>query len=241
MCGRPRNKTSVQVQPLKITFSKIPANALSFISASLVSLACWSYSDFRMTLKYGFGKCSLFVFSASGWKDQNMDSLFSRQRISSGEGIVRFANPVAVWRQSEVSFDFWKVLGHEVFSPKRSLNKPKATLVCTRSINQSNRSIAVRLLILFCSRVFIFKVMRKSLYLLTHCLWLSDRIVAYTFVQKKPFTYRKDFFNSVKHCCFFLLKLKELTSWQMIRNGIHVVCLHFVVKCSDVEGLGCVW
>ena len=119
-----------------------------------------------MTLKYGFGKCSLFVFSASGWKDQNMDSLFSRQRISSGEGIVRFANPVAVWRQSEVSFDFWKVLGHEVFSPKRSLNKPKATLFCTRSINQSNRSIAVRLLLLFCSRVFISRSCEnRSIYL----------------------------------------------------------------------------
>ena len=88
---------------------------------------------------------------------------------------------------------------------------------------------------------FHFKIIRKSLYLLKQCLWLSDRIVAYTFVQKKSFTYRKGFFNSVKHCCSFLVKLKELTSWQMIRNGIHVVCLHFVVKCSDVEGLGCVW
>ena len=38
-----------------------------------------------MTLKYGFGKCSLFVLSANGWKDQNMDSLFSRQRIPNVE------------------------------------------------------------------------------------------------------------------------------------------------------------
>ena len=42
-----------------------------------------------------------------------------------------------------------------VFSPERSLNQPKATRVCIRSINQSNRSISVRLLFLFCSRVFI--------------------------------------------------------------------------------------
>ena len=41
------------------------------------------------------------------------------------------------------------------FSPERSLNQPKATRVCIRSINQSNRSISVRLLFLFCSRVFI--------------------------------------------------------------------------------------
>ena len=36
--------------------------------------------DSRMTLKNGFGKCSLFVLSVNGWKDQNMDSSFSRQR-----------------------------------------------------------------------------------------------------------------------------------------------------------------
>ena len=63
-------------------------------------------SNFRMTLKYGFGKCSLFVLSANGWKDQNMDSSFSRQRKPwYGEGIVRLANRVAVLRQSDVSDD----------------------------------------------------------------------------------------------------------------------------------------
>ena len=59
------------------------------------------------------------------------------------------------WRQSEVSVDFKKVLRNVVFSPERLLNQPKATRVCIRSINQSNRSISVRLLFLFCSRVFI--------------------------------------------------------------------------------------
>ena len=43
------------------------------------------------------------------------------------------------------------------FSPERSLNQPKATRVCICSINQSNRFISVRLLFLFCSRVFISK------------------------------------------------------------------------------------
>ena len=60
-----------------------------------------------MTLKNGFGKGSLFVLSGSGWNDQNMDSSFSRQRKPQyGEDIVRLANRVAVWRQSEVSIDF---------------------------------------------------------------------------------------------------------------------------------------
>ena len=44
---------------------------------------------------------------------------------------------------------------HGVFSPERSLNQPKATHVYIRSINQSNRSISVRLLFLLCSGVFI--------------------------------------------------------------------------------------
>ena len=54
-----------------------------------------------------------------------------------------------------------KFFGHEVCLPERSLSQPKARCVCIRSIHQSNRSISVRLLFLFCSRV---KVIRKSLY-----------------------------------------------------------------------------
>ena len=73
-----------------------------------------------MTLKNGFGKCSLFVLSANGCKDQNKDSSFSRQRKPLyGEGIVRLANRIAGRRQSIVSIDFQKVLGHEFFSPQR--------------------------------------------------------------------------------------------------------------------------
>ena len=34
-------------------------------------------NDLRMTLKNGFHKCLLFVLSANGWKEQNMDSSFS--------------------------------------------------------------------------------------------------------------------------------------------------------------------
>ena len=63
-----------------------------------------------MTLENGLGtnvKCPLFVLSANWWEDQNMASSFSRQRKPwYREGIVRFANRVAVWRQSEVSIDF---------------------------------------------------------------------------------------------------------------------------------------
>ena len=50
---------------------------------------------------------------------------------------------------------FLEFFGHEVFSHERLLNQPKATRDYIRSINQSNRSISVRSLFLFCSRVFI--------------------------------------------------------------------------------------
>ena len=54
-----------------------------------------------MILKNGVGKRSLFVLSASGRKDQNMNSSFSLQsKPWYGEGIVRLANRIAVWRQS---------------------------------------------------------------------------------------------------------------------------------------------
>ena len=83
------------------------------------------------------------------------------------------ANRVAVRRQSEVSIDFWKVLGHEVFSPERSLNQPKATCVCIRSINQSNCSIFVRSLFLFCSRAFISRSYENHSYF---------RVIAFQFL-----------------------------------------------------------
>ena len=59
----------------------------------------------------------------------------------------------------DVKSKYWlisgKFSGMKIFSPKRSLNQPKATCVCIHSINQSNQSISICLLFLFCSRVYI--------------------------------------------------------------------------------------
>jgi len=52
----------------------------STVSAIETKVTHFYWSDFRMILKNGFGKCSLFVLPANGWKDQNMESSFSRQR-----------------------------------------------------------------------------------------------------------------------------------------------------------------
>ena len=90
---------------------------------------------------------------------------------------------VAVWCQSEIS----KVLVREDFSPELSLNQPKATRVCILSINQSNRSISVRLSFSFCSRVFIsrsYENRSKSTFQMTWCWVLffsaSDKIACIT-------------------------------------------------------------
>ena len=108
-----------------------------------------------MTLKNGFGKCSLDDLSANRWKDQNMASSFSRQKTliwrtqrSIGQSCCSMTSKWSI-RWFQESSQEWR------FSPERSLNQQKATRVCIRSINQSNRSISVRLLFLFCSRVFI--------------------------------------------------------------------------------------
>ena len=63
-------------------------------------------------------------------------------------------------------FDWPIVLQYDVKAKYRLISRKfsgmkffsKATRVCIRSINQSNRSISVLLLFLFCSRVFISKL-----------------------------------------------------------------------------------
>ena len=73
-----------------------------------------------------------------------------------------------------------KFFGHEVF-----FNHPKATRVCIRSINQSNRFTSARLWFLFCSRVFISRS-RKSLY--PDLCGRGLRVISQTCTGKKRFT-----------------------------------------------------
>ena len=81
-----------------------------------------------------------------------MASSFSRQRNPNMEKAL-FDWPIVL--QYDVKEISRKFFGHEVCLPARSLSQPKPRCVCIRFIHQSNRSISVRLLFLFCSRVFI--------------------------------------------------------------------------------------
>ena len=81
-----------------------------------------------------------------------MASSFSRQRNPNMEKAL-FDWPIVL--QYDVKEISRKFFGHEVCLPARSPSQPKPRCVCIRFIHQSNRSISVRLLFLFCSRVFI--------------------------------------------------------------------------------------
>ena len=65
-----------------------------------------------MTLKNGFVKCSLFVlfYQPVDEKIKIWLFVFPPKKTLYGEDIVWLTNRVAVWRQSEVSIDFYKVL-----------------------------------------------------------------------------------------------------------------------------------
>ena len=79
--------------------------------------------------------------------------------------LALLANRVAVLRQGEVSVDFEKVLGHEVFPRERWLNEPKATRARLYPFGKPIKSLYFRLFVvsvLFAR--FHFKVIGKSLY-----------------------------------------------------------------------------
>ena len=81
-----------------------------------------------------------------------MASSFSRQSNPNMEKAL-FDWPIVL--QYDVKEISRKFFGHEVCLPARSLSQPKPRCVCICFIHQSNRPISVRLLFLFCSRVFI--------------------------------------------------------------------------------------
>ena len=90
-----------------------------------------------------------------------MASSFSRQRNPNMEKAL-FDWPVMLQYDVKVKYRLIsrKFFGHE----ERLLNQTKATHVCIRSINQSNRSIPVRFVVRGLFVRFHVKVLRKSLY-----------------------------------------------------------------------------
>ena len=108
---------------------------------SFVLLFMNHLTDFRMTLKIGFGKCSLFVLSANGWKDQNMATSFSHQRKPD----FNMERALLDWPfvlQYDVKAKFLlitrKFSGLKFFQPSvRSTNQKPRAFVSVRSTNQN--------------------------------------------------------------------------------------------------------
>ena len=107
-----------------------------------------------MTLKNGFGEYLLFVLSANEWRDQLF--VFPPKKTPMWKWHCSIAQ-LSCCMMSKQSIDWFLESSRawRFFSPERSLNQPKATCVCIRSINQSNHSISICLLFLFCLRVYI--------------------------------------------------------------------------------------
>ena len=109
-----------------------------------------------MTLKNDFCKCSLFVLSGNRWKIKTWTLRFpTKENLNMEKALFDLPIVLQYDVKAKCRLISTKFFGHDVFSPERSLNEPKATRFCIRSTNQSSRSISVSLLFLFCSRVFI--------------------------------------------------------------------------------------
>ena len=95
-----------------------------------------------MTLKNGFGKWSLLLlfYQPLNEKIKTWTLRFSAKENPNMENAL-FDWPVVL--QYDVKAISRKFFGHEDISPESSLNQPKATRVCIRSTNQSNRCISV--------------------------------------------------------------------------------------------------
>ena len=123
------------------------------------------------TLKNGFGKCSLFVYQPMDEKIKTWPLRFPTKENPNMEKalfdwpIVLHYDVKAKYRLNSRKFYCMKFI-----LPERSLKQPKATRVCFRLINQSNRSISVGLLFLVSLRVFMSRsyenCLRKHLFLL---------------------------------------------------------------------------
>ena len=154
---------------LRMAFAALPWSTFKIQGMALHGSSALLYLPILLPLKQTTGKTEVeqFSYDLEKWFRYSVRYLF-HQPISEKikTWTLRFPakeNPNMVkalfdWPivlQYDVKAISRKFFGHEVCLPKRSLSQPKARCICIRFIHQSNRSISVRLLFLFCSRVFI--------------------------------------------------------------------------------------
>ena len=108
-----------------------------------------------MTLKNGFGKCSLFILSANGWNVKTWPLGFPAKENPNMDKAL-FDWPIVLQYDVKAKYQLIsrKFSGMKFFHPIVRLTN-ETTRVCVCLINQSYRSISVRLLFLFCLHIFI--------------------------------------------------------------------------------------
>ena len=106
-------------------------------------------------------KCSLFVLSASGWKDRSKHGLFvfpTKENLNMEKALFDWPIVLQYDVKAKYRLSFRKFSGMKFFhSSVRSTSFPERTWERGSFYpfgNQLNRSISVRLLFLFCCRVF---------------------------------------------------------------------------------------
>ena len=120
-----------------------------------------------MTMKNGFGKCSLFVFSVNGRKDQIWTLRFRAKENPNMEKAL-FDWPIVLQYDVKAKYRLIsrKFSGMKFFHPSvRLTNQNTSRHVCVRSINQSNRSICVVVCCFCFVRAFSFQghVLNRSI------------------------------------------------------------------------------
>ena len=138
-----------------------------------------------MTLKNGFVKCWLFVLSANWWKDQNMDSSFSRKENPNMEKVL-FDWPIVLQYDVKAKYRLIsrKFACMKFFQPSvRLTNRKPRSFV---SVRQTNQIALFPFVSCFCFvRAFLFQGHTKTAHTqVVHTHRTSCRIVLEQLVQR---------------------------------------------------------
>ena len=108
-------------------------------------------SDFHMTLKNGFGKCSVFVLSANVRKDQNTLCFPAKENPNMGRHSSIGQSCCSMMSKQSIDWFLESPSGMKFFLAERVLNQSwhEPPAFCIHSTNQSNHSISLGLLFLF--------------------------------------------------------------------------------------------
>ena len=100
-------------------------------------------SIFRVSERFSYEKVFVICF-ISQWMKRSKHALFvfPPKKKLIWRGLCSIGQSCCSMTSKRIIVRFLESSRDEVFSPEHSLNQSKATRVCIRSINQSNRSLA---------------------------------------------------------------------------------------------------